>query len=133
MITIGIDVGGSATKIVAFTEEGRLTAPIFVHATDPVTSVYGALGRFTTDNGVELSKIGRIMVTGAGSTYVGSELYGRPCTHVSEFESVGRGGLYLSGLKEAIAVSMAPARRWCTRRKARPASIWAARASAGEV
>ena len=106
MITIGIDVGGSATKIVAFTDEGKLIAPLFVRATDPVTSIYGALGRFTAENGLELKDIRRIMVTGAGSAYVGEELYGRPCVRVSEFDSVGKGGLYLSGLPRAIVVSM---------------------------
>ncbi len=106
MITIGIDVGGSATKIVAFDEQGRLRAPLFVRATDPVTSIYGALGRFTAENGVALSDIDRIMVTGAGAAFIGQELYGRPCSHVSEFESLGRGGLYLSKLDEAIVVSM---------------------------
>ncbi len=106
MITIGIDVGGSATKIAAFREDGTLIKPIFVRATDPVTSVYGALGRFTSENGIALSDIDRIMVTGAGGAYIGEELYGRPCVHVSEFESVGRGGIYLSDLEEAIVVSM---------------------------
>lgn len=104
--TVGIDVGGSATKIAAFDEGGRLITPLFVRATDPLTSIYGALGRFTAENGIGLSDIGKIMVTGAGAPYVGKELYGRPCVHQSEFESVGRGGLYLSGLKEAIVVSM---------------------------
>jgi type II pantothenate kinase len=106
MITIGIDVGGSATKIVAFTEDGILMAPLFVRATDPVTSIYGALGRFTAENGVDLCDIDRIMVTGAGADFIGKELYGRPCVKVSEFESLGRGGLYLSRLREAIVVSM---------------------------
>ena len=106
MITVGIDVGGSATKIAAFQEDGRLMSPLFVRATDPVTSVYGALGRFTAENNVRLEDIRAIMVTGAGGAYVGEELYGRPCVHVSEFESVGRGGLYLSELNRAIVVSM---------------------------
>ncbi len=106
MITIGIDVGGSATKIVAFDREGRLKDPLFVRATDPVTSIYGALGRFTAENGVGLADIDQIMVTGAGAAFVKDELYGRPCRHVSEFESLGRGGLYLSKLDEAIVVSM---------------------------
>ena len=106
MYTIGIDVGGSATKITAFDKNGRLLAPFFVRAADPLTSIYGALGRFTVENGIELNQIDRIMVTGAGGAYVGEELYGRPCVHQSEFESVGRGGLYLSGLQRAIVVSM---------------------------
>ena len=104
--TIGIDVGGSATKIAAFNAEGTLVTPLFVRATDPLTSIYGALGRFTAENKIELSSIDRIMVTGAGGSCVGNELYGRPCVHESEFDSVGRGGLYLSGLKKAIVVSM---------------------------
>ena len=106
MITVGIDVGGSATKIAAFQEDGRLMSPLFVLAKYPVTSVYGALGRFTAENNVRLEDIRSIMVTGAGGAYVGEELYGRPCVHVSEFESVGRGGLYLSELNRAIVVSM---------------------------
>ena len=42
---LGIDVGGSATKIVGFreTENGReLIAPQLVQANDPLTSIYGA-------------------------------------------------------------------------------------------
>jgi type II pantothenate kinase len=46
------------------------------------------------------------MVTGVGSTYLNKPLYGIPCTHVSEFECIGLGGLYLSGLNKAIVVSM---------------------------
>ena len=38
---IGIDVGGSTTKIVGM-EDGRIRYPMFVTATDPVTSLFGA-------------------------------------------------------------------------------------------
>jgi type II pantothenate kinase len=106
MITIGIDVGGSTTKIGGFTDSGTLIEPLFVKATDPVTSVYGALGKFTSENHFNLSDIRQIKVTGVGSTFLGDELYGRPCVHVGEFPSVGKGGLYLSGLERAIVVSM---------------------------
>ena len=58
---IGIDVGGSTTKIVGFRfsehKKPQLIAPLFVRATDPVTSMYGAFGRFTAENGIELSAI----------------------------------------------------------------------------
>lgn len=106
MYTIGIDVGGSTTKIVGFTREGKLVEPIKVEATDPVTSVYGALGRFTTENKIALSEIDTLRVTGVGSSRLGDELYGCPCEKTDEFSSVGRGGLYLSGLEKAIVVSM---------------------------
>lgn len=103
---VGIDVGGSTTKIVGFEEDGKLIAPIHVKATDQITSIYGALGKFTTENLIVLSDIDRIMVTGVGSTFVSSPIYGIPCFHVKEFPSIGKGGLFLSGLDEAIVVSM---------------------------
>ena len=53
---IGIDVGGSTTKIVAF-RRGKMLTPQVVRAADPLTSLYGAFGKFTTENGIELSDI----------------------------------------------------------------------------
>ena len=107
---IGIDVGGTTTKIVGFRQKKNgkqeLIAPQFVRATDPLTSIYGAFGKFTAENGLTLSDIDRIMMTGAGSVYVKDSIYNLPCTPVPEFTSSGVGGLYLSGLEEAIVVSM---------------------------
>lgn len=103
---LGIDVGGSTTKIVGFAPDGGLISPIFVRATDPVTSVYGALGRFTSENGLGLEDIDRVMMTGAGSGFVDTPIYSLRCRSVTEFKSIGFGGLYLSGLPEAIVVSM---------------------------
>lgn len=103
---VGIDVGGSTTKIVGFAPGGKLLSPMFVQATDPVTSIYGAFGKFTLENGLTLDEIDRIMMTGAGSAAIKSQIYNRECKTVSEFSSTGIGGLYLSGLDEAIIVSM---------------------------
>ena len=109
-VVLGIDVGGSTTKIVGFRTEGEqhslIEDPLFVRATDPITSVYGAFGRFTAENGIELSEIDRIMTTGVGSSFLAKPIYGLSCNPVSEFKSIGLGGLYLSGLDEAIIVSM---------------------------
>lgn len=106
MVSVGIDIGGSTTKIVGFDAERSLMAPILIKATDPITSIYGALGRFTFENGLALRDIKELMVTGVGSSYVEDSLYDRPCSHLNEFECIGRGGLYLSGLDKAIIVSM---------------------------
>lgn len=107
---IGIDVGGTTTKIVGFRkhENGKkeLIAPQFVRATDPLTSIYGALGKFTTENNLALEDIDKIMMTGAGSAVIKQNIYGLKCHPVPEFSSSGMGGLYLSGLDEAIVVSM---------------------------
>ena len=103
---IGIDIGGSTTKIVGFSEDMSLIEPMSVRATDPLTSVYGAFGKFLSTNALELDDVEQVMITGVGSSYIDKPLYGRPCKHVGEFQCVGYGGIYLSGLKEAIIVSM---------------------------
>lgn len=103
---VGIDVGGSTTKIVGFDGNQQLIAPIFVRATDQITSIYGALGKFTTENDLSLSDIERIMVTGVGATFVTDPIYNIPVHRLSEFSCVGKGGIWLSGLTEAIVVSM---------------------------
>lgn len=104
-IIVGIDVGGSTTKIVGF-DGKKLLNPQLVKATDPVASIYGAFGKFTSENGISLSSIERVMITGVGSTFVDSSIYGLKTIRVNEFDATGRGGLYLSGLNEAIIVSM---------------------------
>ncbi len=107
---IGIDVGGTTTKIVGFREDSHgkkeLISPQFVRATDPLTSIYGAFGKFTAENALELSDIDRILMTGAGSSVISKSIYNLNCVPVPEFTSIGIGGLYLSGLDEAIVVSM---------------------------
>lgn len=102
---IGIDVGGSTTKIVGF-QGKEMIAPQFVKASDPLTSLFGAFGKFTAENNIDLSDIEKIFLTGVGSSYITKPLYGLPCERVAEFDCIARGGIYLSGLKEAIVVSM---------------------------
>ncbi len=105
---IGIDVGGSTTKIVGFSQndKSKMIPPLLVRASDQLASVYGAFGKFTDSNGVTLHNIDKVIMTGVGSTFLSDNLYGIKTTHVSEFECVGRGGIYLSKLPEAIVVSM---------------------------
>lgn len=109
-VVLGIDVGGSTTKIVGFRHDAdgsrSLMQPLFVRATDPITSIYGALGRYTAENGLSLSDIQRVMTTGVGASYLSSPIYQLDCYSVPEFSGVGLGGLYLSGLDDAIIVSM---------------------------
>ena len=108
LVTIGIDIGGSTTKIVGFSagDAHTLIEPLSVKATDPITSVYGAFGKFLTQNNLELDDINKISITGVGSKYITKPLYSLPCENVPEFECIGLGGLYLSKLNEAIVVSM---------------------------
>lgn len=105
---IGIDVGGSTTKIVGFHKNDKtsIISPLLVRASDQLASVYGAFGKFTDSNGIKLSDIDRVIMTGVGSSFLNDNLYGIDTLHVSEFECVGRGGLYLSDFDSAIVVSM---------------------------
>ena len=108
-LVIGIDVGGSTTKIVGFSGEKdswKLIEPQLVKANDPVTATYGAFGKFTDENNLKISDISKVMMTGVGSSHMKHNLYGLDCERVAEFDSIGRGGLYLSGLDEALVVSM---------------------------
>lgn len=108
-VIIGIDVGGSSTKIVGFREdekENQLIEPLYVRAADPLTSLYGAFGKFTVQNNIDLSDIRVVKTTGVGSKMITKPIYGLPSEPVSEFDCIGHGGIYLSGLKEAIVVSL---------------------------
>ena len=108
-IVIGIDVGGSTTKIVGFEKQNgtsRLIAPLLVHANDPVTSAYGAFGKFLDKNALSLSDIDEVLMTGVGSAFLKDNMYGLPLRTVPEFQSIGRGGMYLSGLDNCLVVSM---------------------------
>lgn len=107
-IVIGIDVGGSTTKIVGFGRKENsweLIAPLFVKATDPITSIYGAFGKFLVNNDLNLSDIEKVMITGVGSTYITKPIYDLPYERIEEFRANGLGGLYLSGLDKAIITS----------------------------
>ena len=108
-VVIGIDIGGSSTKIVGFTAKGKeweLIEPQIIKANDPVTATYGAFGKFTDENNLAISDISKVMMTGVGASHVKHSLYGLKCQRVAEFDSIGRGGTYISGLNEALVVSM---------------------------
>lgn len=103
---LGIDVGGSTTKIVGFDEKKNLIEPMFVRGSDQITSIYGAFGKFTSENGLTLSDVKGIKVTGVGASFLEKGIYSLKCDKVSEFESIGKGGLYLSGLDRALITSL---------------------------
>lgn len=105
-VVVGIDIGGSTTKIVGFDNNKKLIHPMFVTADDPITSIYGAFGKFTDTNNLGLDDIEKVMITGVGASYVNKPIYNLECVHTPEFRSIGLGGLYLSGLDEAIIVSL---------------------------
>ncbi len=104
-MVIGIDVGGSTTKIIGIDEEG-IKHPMLVRATDPITSLFGAFGKYIYDNGISLTQVEKVMLTGVGSVYVRQSLYGLSTAHADEFIANGLGAHYASRLKNLIVVSM---------------------------
>lgn len=104
-IVIGIDVGISTTKIVGL-QEGKVISPIRITAADPITSLYGAFGKYLHDNNIALEDVNQVMLTGVGAAYINDNIYGLPTAHTDEFIADGLGARFESGLQKAIVVSM---------------------------
>jgi len=104
-IVLGVDVGGSTTKIVGL-KDGELFGTLQVSAKDQVTSLYGAIGRFLREKDAALGGVSAIALTGVGASFIEEQIYGVKTCKVDEFLAIGRGALLLSGLDEALVVSM---------------------------
>ncbi|MGN0384486.1 MAG: type II pantothenate kinase [Lachnospiraceae bacterium] len=104
-IRIGIDIGSSTTKIVAF-DGDRMLEPMSVRADSQVASLYGAFGRYLYENSLDLADVAEVYITGMGSKEVDKPVYGKPTYKVDEFEATGTGGYYLTDKKKVIVVSM---------------------------
>ncbi|MDF2678365.1 MAG: pantothenate kinase, acetyl-CoA regulated [Bacillota bacterium] len=105
-IILGIDVGGSTTKIVAFRTKKEMIGCLQVKATDQLTSLYGAIGHFMNKYKLSLNDISKIALTGVGASFITDDIYGIPTFKVDEFQAIGLGGSMLSKLDQALVVSM---------------------------
>ena len=104
-IVLGIDVGGSSTKVIGMRDK-KLFGMLQVRANDQITSLFGAIGNFLRKYGVNLGDVSSFSLTGVGSSFIDEPIYGIETRKVDEFLAVGHGAIRLSGLKEAIVVSM---------------------------
>ena len=105
-VILGVDVGGSTTKIVAFEEKQRVLDCLQVRAGDQITSLYGAIGHILYKCHLTLGDVEAFVLTGVGATMVKGDIYGIHTYRVKEFEAIGRGALELTGLKETLVVSV---------------------------
>lgn len=105
-VILGIDIGGSTTKIVGLDSKGTVLSMLRVRAEDQVTSLYGALGNYLTSNHLALTDVRRVVLTGVGASYVDGNIYGLPTCKVDEFSASGTGALALSGQSSAVVVTM---------------------------
>ena len=105
-MVLGIDVGGSTTKIVGLRPNGECIGKMQVEAGDQITSAFGAFGKFTSTYQLPIDSIQKIMVTGVGASYLEGGMYNIPTKRVDEFLAIGLGGLHLAGLPQAVIVSV---------------------------
>jgi len=104
-IVLGIDVGGSTTKVVGL-RDGELIGMLQVRAADQITSLYGAIGNFLRAQGIKLGDVTSIALTGVGATFISEPIYDLETRRINEFLAIGKGALLMTGLEEAIVVSM---------------------------
>ena len=102
---IGIDIGGSTTKIVGL-KDGKIVSPDIVRAGDPFTSAYGAFGKYMAVNSLSLSEVDSIICTGVGASLIKEPMFGIPTYMADEFMCVGLGGKFISSCTNAVVVSM---------------------------
>ena len=102
-IVVGIDIGGSTTKIAGF-DGDRMLVPVQISASNAIASLFGAFGKFLYDNKLELSDIRQVNLTGVGSSDVDQAIYGLPTYRVDEFTANGVGGGYFAEGKEEFMV-----------------------------
>ncbi len=105
-LILGIDIGGSTTKIVGLRPDGSLVSMLRTRAEDQITSLYGALGSYLTSNNLSLEDVQRVVLTGVGSSYVSRDIYGLPTCKVDEFSASGTGALALSGQPSGVVATM---------------------------
>ena len=102
---IGLDVGTTTTKIVAMNEAREILHAERVTASDPAASVYSAADSLFSQNDLSPEQISCCMMTGVGASFFEGDLLGIPTARAPEIESMGEGGLFLSGLEKAVVIS----------------------------
>lgn len=103
-VILGVDVGGSTTKIVAFDQ--KVIGMLQVRAGDQLTSLYGAIGNLLHQYNLKLKDVEKIVLTGVGASLIREDIYGIPTCKVNEFAAIGKGGLLLAEEDDALVVSM---------------------------
>lgn len=105
-IILGVDIGGSTTKIVGLYEDGTIISTLRVKSPKKLSAFCRTLKKYMCTNNLTPKDIKKFVVTGMGAALIKEDILGIPTEKVGEFSAIGYGGLKLSGLKEALVVSM---------------------------
>lgn len=104
--TIGIDLGGTATKLVACAVGGNPVAWGKLSTRPEPGFAAQAASDFLAGQGIGREEVECIVLTGVRTSFLTQPLLGLPTYTVPELEAIGWGGLAASGLKRALVVSM---------------------------
>ena len=105
MSVLGIDLGGSATKL-AELEDGRIAG--FAEAPSPVRmeSLFDRDGQYPGNGTIRLERVEKIVLTGAGSSFVTGDFRGIPTVKTDEFAANAAGAREMTGLETMVVVSI---------------------------
>ncbi|MGQ9597429.1 MAG: pantothenate kinase [Thermoproteota archaeon] len=105
MVAVGIDIGGSTTKAVAL--RGKEILGISeMPSSDPLATSIGLLGKLVVMMGCSLQDVDIIALAGGRSDQLPENILGLKAVKVNEIVAAGTGGIVLTGLDEALVVSM---------------------------
>ena len=103
---IGIDMGGSTTKIVVCSQNQNIYATHQWKTEICIDDFLDNLKCFLLSSDILLQSVLKFVLTGMRSSFVKGNIFNIPTTKVSEFEAIGCGGLYLSKLEKALVISI---------------------------
>jgi len=102
---IGVDIGGSTTKAVALRDK-KILSVSEMPSSDPLATSIGLLGKLVMMMGCSLKDIDVIAMAGGRSRQLPDNILGLRVVKVDEITAAGIGGVVLTGLDEALVVSM---------------------------
>lgn len=102
-IIIGIDMGTSTTKMVAYTIEQKLIGTMQFEVED---NIENQVGVFISKYNVEKDNIIKIVLTGVRASYVEGEILNKPTVKIDEFTAIGKGLLNAVKKEKALIISM---------------------------
>ena len=103
ILHLGIDVGASNTKVIALDRDKKIIHTLFLGHRDDATAL---MKRIPAQIAFDTSKIRSIALTGVGAYQMPETMFDVRLTRVHEFEATALGGTVLSGLSNALIVSM---------------------------
>ena len=105
-VVLGIDMGTSTTKVVAIDENEQVISSRRKASTGKLEGLRAMVSSLKEEMAEQSMAVSRIAMTGVGASFIDEDILGIPTLHVTEFESQGRGGLFLGGLERGVVCSI---------------------------